>query len=342
MSVTSPQAKRQAPVFRYVEPAKRRATQYEEVTLHTQWSPTTYARQGWFCRDGAGNGAWREKTTALECPNWWSYRDPAQMWHQPYVERQASHEDAIETATEAARLSGALADIDPDWLEVLGREYAAYRFYEYGLFLALCYVQREAPSDVVATPVVFQSMDRDRHAQAIALYCMDLEESVRGFSDAGARPAWMTDPVLQPGREYVERLMAARDWGEILVGLNVVLDPLVSTLFSRRFAARNALRRGDPVTPVILDTVEIDRKRNLTATEELLRVLLTADERNRSTVQGWIATWEPRAVAAARALEPLFERFEKGSFGRAFELQRAEFRELANRLGLEPSAGENR
>jgi hypothetical protein len=339
MSVTSPQAKKQSPVFRYVEPAKRRATQYEEVTLHTQWSPSTYARQGWFCRDGAGNGAWRDKATKLECPNWWSYRDPAQMWHQPYVERQASQEDAIETATEAARLSGALADIDPDWMKVLGREYAAYRFFEYGLFLALCYVQREAPSDVIATPVVFQSMDRDRHAQAIALFCMDLEESVPGFSEAEARPAWMTDPVLQPSREYVERLMAARDWGEIIVATNLVLDPLVSTLFTRRFAARTALRRGDPVTPTILDTVEIDRRRNLAATEELLRVLLAADERNRATVQSWIATWEPRALAAAGALEPLFERFEAGSFGRALELQRGEYRAFVNRLGLETSEG---
>lgn len=342
MSTTSAQAKKQAPVFRYVEPAKRRATQYEEVTLHTQWSPTTYARQGWFCRDGAGNGAWREKATRLECPNWWSYRDPSQMWHQPYVERQASQEDAIETATEGARLSGALAEIDPDWLKVLGREYAAHRFYEYGLFLALCYVQREAPSDVVATPVVFQSMDKDRHAQAIALFCMDLEESVPGFSECEARPAWMTDPVLQPSREYVERLMAARDWAEILVATNLVLEPLVSTLFARRFVARNALRRGDPVTPVILDTVEIDRRRNLAATEELLRVLLAADATNRATIQDWIALWEPRAIAAARAFEPLFERFEKGSFARGWELQRREYREFANRLGLEPSTGEGR
>jgi len=32
--------------FRYVTPTRTRATEYEELTLHCQWSPHNFAKQG--------------------------------------------------------------------------------------------------------------------------------------------------------------------------------------------------------------------------------------------------------------------------------------------------------
>ena len=76
--------------FRYFEPAKRRATQYEEVTMHVQWDPKNYASQGWFNRDINGCPAWNEHSTVLKASDWWAYRDPNEEWFRPYVTRQAA------------------------------------------------------------------------------------------------------------------------------------------------------------------------------------------------------------------------------------------------------------
>ena len=88
--------KRGGPVaFRYFEPAKRRASQYEEVTVHTQWDPENFATQGWFNRDAQGRGSWSDDSTALRAENWWVYRDPNQEWFRPFVNRQAAMGDAV-------------------------------------------------------------------------------------------------------------------------------------------------------------------------------------------------------------------------------------------------------
>ena len=169
--------------FRYFEPAKRRATQYEEVTMHVQWDPKNYATQGWFNLDCNGNPAWHEDSTVLKADDWWRYRDPSEEWFRPFVTRQAALGDAIERAIEGARRADIFSGITPKWREFLATHYAVYRFPEYGLFMALSYAQREALSDVVASPMVFQGLEKDRHAQDIALYCMELESAIPGFSD---------------------------------------------------------------------------------------------------------------------------------------------------------------
>lgn len=81
--------------FRYIQPAKRHPTQYEEVTLHTQRSPKNFTKQGWFSPSSAGRPRWSEDSTRLRASDWWGYRDPAQQWFRPYVDGQARQEDAI-------------------------------------------------------------------------------------------------------------------------------------------------------------------------------------------------------------------------------------------------------
>lgn len=301
--------------FRYFKPAGRRPTQYEEVTLHTQWSPRNFATQGWFSPSSSGRPMWSEDSTLLRAADWWSYRDPAQFWFRPYVEVQAKQEEAIDLAVEGAKRAGLFADFTRSWRELLARYYAAYRYAEYGLFLCFCYAQREALSDVVATPLVFEGLDKDRHAQAIALYCMDLEENLPGFSDAAAESTWLKDPVLQPTREYIERMLACRDWGEIVIAANLIFEPLVATTLTRELLSRFAVRHGDPVTPVILETVEADRRRNCAASVEMVRWLMREDPANGAAIERWLAAWTPLAVRAVRAFAPLFEMTEQRPVG---------------------------
>lgn len=324
--------------FRYFKPAKRRATQYEEVTLHTQWSPKNYAVLGWFNRSTYdGRPMWSDDATRLQASDWWGYRDPAQQWNRSYVDSQAKQEQAIELAIEGAKRDDRFAEITPLWRnEILAKYYAAYRYAEYGYFLCYSYMQREAPSDVVANTFIIQGIDKDRHAQAISLYGMDLEEAIPGFSDAEAQSVWMNDPMYQPSREYVERLLACRDWGEITVATNLLWEPLVAMLFTREFLGRFAPRHGDPVTWVILETVAVDRRKAIEATAELARFLIADQPDNRVVIQEWLNHWGPLAARAAQAFAPLFERTEERptTFATAWQRVAKEWRARLTSLGL--------
>ena len=342
MADTAHRARGTVVPFRYFEPAKRRATQYEEVTLHVQWDPKNYAAQGWFNRDINGRPAWDERSTSLKATDWWAYRDPHEEWFRPYVTRQAAIGGSIERKMAGAKRAQLFSGIAPLWREFLAGHYAAYRFPEYGLFMALCYAQREALSDVVASPMVFHGLEKDRHAQDIALYCMELESAFEGFSDESCKALWMDSPIWQPTRQLIELLIGCRDWGEINFVINLVHEPLVAALFNTELVLRFAPRHGDSITPVIAEGAESDREIRCNAAAELVRFLIAQDVGNLATMNAWLETWTPRAISAARAMAPLFESVEVPvqSFDTAFERVVANWRDLLASTGLTTPQGE--
>jgi hypothetical protein len=293
--------------FRYVEPAKRRATQYEEVTLHSQWDPKNYATQGWFNRDINGRPPWDDASTVLKAAEWWTYRDPSEDWFRPYVTRQAATGNAITQAIEGATRAGLFDGLLPKWQAFLETHYAAYRYPEYGLFMALSYAQREALSDVVAGPLIFQAMEKDRHAQDLALYGMALEDAIPGFDEGQSKTLWMESTVWQGARRVVEYLIASRDWGEINFVINLIYEPLFATLFNRELVLRAAPRHGDTVAGVIAQGAEKDRPYRQGSAVALVRFLLSADPNNKAVMNGWIEQWTPLVTNATDALAPLFE-----------------------------------
>jgi hypothetical protein len=342
MSETAHRARGTVVPFRYFVPAKRRATQYEEVTLHVQWDPKNYAAQGWFNRDSNGRPSWDEQSTALKATDWWAYRDPQEEWFRPYVTRQAAIGGGIERTIASARRSELFSGMTPLWREFLAGHYAAYRFPEYGLFMALCYAQREALSDVVACPLVFQGLEKDRHAQDIALYCMELEGAVEGFSDARCKDLWIRSPVWQPARMFIEQLLACRDWGEINFAINLIYEPLIAALFNTEFVLRFAPRHGDAITSAVTEGAESDREIRRNAAAEFVRFLLAQDPDNRSVMETWIAKWAPQARVAMNALAPLFESVEVRvqSFVTAHDRVFSDWRHLLAESGLNTSRGE--
>ncbi len=293
--------------FRYFEPAKRRATQYEEVTLHSQWDPKNFAALGWFNRDKNGRAAWDDSSTKLKAQDWWAYRDPAEDWFRPYVTRQAATGSAITQAVEGAQRARLFEGLLPRWQAFLATHYAAYRFPEYGLFMALSYAQREALSDVVAGPLLFQGLEKDRHSQDIALYGMALESALPTYDEGNCKALWLESPVWQPTRRVIEYLMASRDWGEINFVINLIYEPLFAALFNRELVLRSAPRHGDPVTSVIAQGAEKDRVPRQAAASALVRFLLAQDGGNVDVMNDWLATWTPQVMSACDAIAPLFE-----------------------------------
>src|SRR5438034_459785 len=89
---------------------------------------------------------------------------------------------------------------------------------------------------------------------------------------------WIADPLYQGARKNVEGLMASKDWGEVVIGANLVLEPLFGVLARREFFSRFAPRNGDAVTPAVLATAETDWQRNLQWTKAFVNVLLRDPE----------------------------------------------------------------
>ena len=149
---------------------------------------------------------------------------------------------------------------------------------------------------------------KQRSAQAIVLYAMDLEAHHGQFPIESAREAFVQEEPWQPVQRFLQRLSARRDWGEVIVAANLCFEPLVGTLLRRELGIRAAASNGDTVSPVLAGAATQEWEWTRRWTVEFVQFLLD-DTRfggvNRSVIVGWVDDWLPRAEEAALALAPL-------------------------------------
>jgi ferredoxin-NADP reductase/ferredoxin len=291
--------------FAWFTPHRRRASLYEDVTIDTQPSVHRHIRRGWPVSFADGRGTWDEASTALRSGDWYAFRDPGEQWERTFYQQASAIENQIETTLRSAAHEGLLADFTPTWVEFLRQSLQVPAYVEHGLWFALATVGRDCLSDSVATCVCLQAAMKQRSAQALVLYAMDLEAHYGPFSIEAARERFLGDERWQPTRRYLERLAATPDWGEVIVAANLCFEPRVGTLLRRELGIRAAAASGDTVTPVLARAATQEWEWARAWTTELIRMLLADPDHgaaNRAVIDGWVADWTPEAVQATRAL----------------------------------------
>jgi NAD(P)H-flavin reductase/ferredoxin len=323
--------------FTWFEPAARRATLYEDVTVDTQPSIHRHLTRGWPLHFEDGRGTWNDASTAVRSTDWFAFRDPGQQWERPFYQAGTAVEHQIEGAVRWAAEQGLTGDFEPEWIEFLRASLQVPAFVENGLWFALATAARDCLSDSVATCVCLQAAMKQRSAQAIVLYAMDLEQHFEpGFPIDPARNAFLSDPAWQPTRRFLERLAATPDWAEVVFAANLCFEPVVATLIRRELGTRAAAAHGDTVTPVLARVETQEWEWTRTWTVELSRFLLADAEHgahNREVLAGWVRDWLPEALSAAAALAPVGQPIGL-DFERAAERLRDYAGELLAEAGL--------
>jgi NAD(P)H-flavin reductase/ferredoxin len=301
--------------FTWFTPAKRRATLYEDVTVDTQPSIHRHLTRGWPVSFADGRGTWNDDSTALKSTDWFDFRDPGEQWERPYYVAGNAGEQQIEGAISSAIEEGLLADFHPDWVAFL-RDYLTVPAYvEHGLWFATATVARDGLSDSVSTCLALQAAMKQRSAQALVLYAMDLEQIHGDFPMAAARTTFLQAPEWQPTRRLLERLAATGDWCEVLFAANLCVEPVIGTLLRRELGTRAAAANGDVVTPVLAGVATREWEWTRAWSTALSRFLLgdpAFGAANRAQLSAWVTDWLPEAVAAGQALAPLAERLPVG------------------------------
>jgi propane 2-monooxygenase small subunit len=309
--------------FGWFEPARRRATVYEDVTIDTQPSIHRHVDRSWPVRFEDGRGTWSEESTRLRSRDWYAFRDPGEVWERPFYQQGSGAERQIEAAIRSARDAGLFDDFSPEWVDFLRRTLQVPAFVEHGLWLATATAARDVLSDSIAHCVVLEAAMKQRQAQALVLYGMDLEEQFGGFDVDAAKSAWVGDLAWQPARAYVERLRTVCDWGELIVAVNASFEPLVAEPLRRDLLVRSAVANGDAVTPALMAGAQLEWEWTREWTRAFLDLVLGDAEHgdaNRVLVEGWLDEWGVAAREVAAALEPVFDARPAGP---SFEESRA-------------------
>jgi propane 2-monooxygenase small subunit len=186
------------------------------------------------------------------------------------------------------------------------------------------------------------SAHKIRFAQDLALYNLTLTEEVPGFDGTAHLSAWNDDAEWQGVREVAEALPAIQDdWGEAIFATNIVFEPLIGELFRSGLVMQAAPGNGDFVTPTVVGAGEYDyAQRDLRWTQACFGPLVTDREfadHNKRLMQGWLAAWVPRALGAARTMQPLWSQPDARPprFEDSLDRAKNRFAGIVSDLGLE-------
>jgi propane monooxygenase small subunit len=327
--------------YNYYQPAKRRATMYEDVTVDVQPDPERYLSQGWVYGFANGPGGYPHEWTAAKSSNWHLFRDPNEEWNQTIYRNNSAVVHQVELCLENAKRAGAYEAWNPAWVTFIQRNLGAWMHVENGLGLhVFTAVQRSGPTNMINTAVAVNAAHKLRFAQDLALFNLDLSEAEVGFDGGAHRKVWQEAPEWQPTRRLVEQLTAVEDWGQLLFATNIVFELLVGALFRTELIMHISARNGDYITPTLVGTGEHDYGRDLSYTRNLFQ-LLSRDEThgagNKELFADWMALWVPRCLDAARALQPIWSQpSEKAvTFATSLDAAKQKFRSVLGDLELD-------
>jgi hypothetical protein len=289
----------------YFTPKKRRPSLYEELTIDTQISTERHLHGGWLVAFEDGRGSHSLGSTALRVADWFDWRDPAELWERPFYQQAAQAAREQDAALASARSERLFARMTEDWRAFLQSSLQLPAFYEHGLWRALCGAARPALSDLVTHAIVLEAGMKQRQAQDLVVYAMDLEPEIGDCSTEAARQRWLEEPAWQPVRALVERVVSVHDWMERVIAANLCIEPIVGSLLRREMLLVPASVNGDPVTPVIIGNAQREWLWYRDWTVELVRFCVEDEEfgsHNREVLASWAKSWNPEAEAAAESI----------------------------------------
>jgi Methane/Phenol/Toluene Hydroxylase len=302
--------------FAWFEGRKRPPSEYEELTvgLHFGEEALVHTRVG----------TWTLDNTLLTGVPWEDFRDPAQLHYRSWVALQDRAERELGATLDLARTAGFVDGLDPAWSRDMAVLVGGLAFAEWGVAMAMQYVERFCLSSAVGQAAQLQVCDELRHAQR----ALEWSDALVGGSadDDPARAAWMDHPALQPLRKAVEQALTITDWGEVVVAVNVCLEGLLQP-FQRELYLKGGRDQRDMGTAMLGRHCWVDEERHLNWTEAFLRLVIEAEPANREIVHGW---YERHAPAAQEALDAIAAGFPFG--GAADEAAEIARTELTKRL----------
>lgn len=281
-----------------------------------------------------------QQESPLICSSWEKFRDPRETTYTKYTEIQRDKEIFVDGILEEIDSSGYHGRLSPRWLRVLSRVVAPLRYPGHGLQMVASYIGQMAPGGRIVITATLQAGDEMRRVQRIAYQVRQLQRIYLGFA-SDSKERWQSDPLWQPLRMAIEKLLICYDWAESFVALNLVLKPMVDDLFMNHLSDL-ALREGDHLLGQVFYSLNEDCLWHRQWSQALTRMAIEDNSLNSATIQGWIEKWYPVAAGAVQALVPLFEGKLEDAHMPPLEgvTQKIDkfYRDYLSSMGLQPSA----
>jgi phenol hydroxylase P1 protein len=272
------------------------ASRYLEATIGVQAEKNFHYRPTW----DPDREIFDTRRSALVMKNWYAFLDPRQYYYGTWTMARSRQQEAAERQFEYVAKRGLLDLLTPAMRDKVGTVILPLRHIEYAANLNHCYMTAYGYGAAITQATMMCAEDRLGIAQHITRIGLVLDGQT-GDSLRSAKGAWQDSAVWQPMRSLVETMLTTKDWFELLVAQDFILDGLLYPLVYQHFD-QELVANGATGVPMLTEFMAQWYEEHTRWVDQMLKIAAGESAANVAVLEGWIAQWKAPVLAA---LEPI-------------------------------------
>ena len=266
------------------------ASRYLEATMDVQPNVNFHYRPTW----DPAHEIFDASRTAITMKDWYALKDPRQFYYGTYTASRARMQETAEADFEFVESRGLDASYDDAARRIALDFYVPLRHVAWGANMNGASMCAYGYGTAITQPCLYQGMDQLGIAQYLTRLGLTLGDQAEVQF---AKKAWLEQPQWQELRRLVEDTWVVKDWFELYVAQNVVIDSLVSGLAYTEVDQALNERAGSTVSLLTRFQTEwfADSSKWVDA---CMKVAAAENPSNKALLQQWLGHWRGRALAA--------------------------------------------
>lgn len=272
--------------------ADKPASRYQEATFDLQPEVNFHYRPTW----DSEFELYDPRRTCIKMSDWYAFLDPRQFYYGTWVIKRSRQQEVADRNFSFVERRQLLAKVPKSAKERALAVLVPLRHLEYAANLNNFYITSYGYGTAITQAASFNGIDRLGIAQYLTRLALLLDEN-SGQGLESAKRSWLEDDHWQPLRALAERMLVTRDWFELYVAQNVVLDGMLYPLIYEEFDAELAAEAGSTFSMLMEFQNEwyAETSRWVEAT---LKTAAAECEENRARVEQWVHKWTQDVIEA--------------------------------------------
>jgi len=226
--------------------------------------------------------------------------DPRQYYYGTWTIQRGKQQDSQEKNFNFVESRDLLSGLDAAWKDKIQRLVIPLRHVAWGANTNNSYIAAYGFGAPVTSAAAMYAMDHLGLAQYVTRIGLILaDNSPRVLDDA--KSLWMDDPIWQPMRELVEKAMVTKDWFELLLLQNLLIDGAVHPLIFNKFDHAVVQHGGAAFSMMNEFAVEWFAESSRWVDAVLKRAAQESNA-NKMAFESWLTQWTPQVESAVSPL----------------------------------------
>ncbi len=276
--------------------ADKPASRYIEGTMNVQPDANFHYRPTW----DPEHELFDPSRTRLVMKDWYALKDPRQFYYGAYTQARARMQEVAEADFEFVESRGLADSYDDAARRTAIDFYVPLRHVAWGANMNGAFQCAYGYGTAITQPCLYAGMDQ----LGIAQYLTRLGLLLGTPADLEAgKHAWLNAPAWQGLRRLVEDSWVLKDWFELFVAQNVVLDGVLFGLAYKEVDQALTEKAGPTVSMLTRFQAEWAQDANKWV-DAVIKVAAAESPANRDLLCTWYAQWRGRVQ---EALAPVAE-----------------------------------